>query len=69
MADTELNLETLTEASHSSAEEEDAKMQKINNLLKMIEAQVFLFVHFVKYIYVLAKSLLGLLLLGRDTQI
>ena len=67
--DTELNLETLTEASHSSAEEEDAKMQKINNLLKMIEAQVFLFFHFVKYIHVLAKSLLGLLLLGRDTQI
>ena len=69
VADTELNLETLTEASHSSAEEEDAKMQKINNLLKMIEAQVFLLFHFVKYIHVLAKCLLGLLLLGRDTQI
>ena len=40
MDDTELNLETLTKAAHSTAEEEDAKMQKINNLLKMIEAQV-----------------------------
>ena len=43
MDDTELNLETLTEAAQSTAEEEDAKMQKINNLLKMIEAQVDLF--------------------------
>ena len=67
MDDIELNLEA--KGSHSTAEEEDAKMQKINNLLKMIEAQVFLFFHFVKYIHVLAKSLLGLLLLGRDTQI
>ena len=41
--DTELNLETLTKAAHSTAEEEDAKMQKINNLLKMIEAQVTFF--------------------------
>ena len=36
----ELNLETLTQAAKSTADEEDAKMQKINNLLKMIEAQV-----------------------------
>ena len=39
MDDIELNLEA--KGSHSTAEEEDAKMQKINNLLKMIEAQVF----------------------------
>ena len=38
MDDIELNLEA--KGSHSTAEEEDAKMQKINNLLKMIEAQV-----------------------------
>ena len=43
MDDTELNLETLTKAAHSTAEEEDAKMQRINNLLKMIEAQVLEF--------------------------
>ena len=43
MGDTELNLETLTKVAHSTAEEEDAKMQKINNLLKMIEAQVSMF--------------------------
>ena len=42
----ELNLEIMANnAALSNAEEEDAKMQKINNLLKMIEAQVskFLF--------------------------
>ena len=42
----ELNLEIMANnAALSTAEEEDAKMQKINNLLKMIEAQVskFLF--------------------------
>ena len=42
----ELNLEIMANnAAVSTAEEEDAKMQKINNLLKMIEAQVskFLF--------------------------
>ena len=37
----ELNLEIMANnAALSTAEEEDAKMQKINNLLKMIEAQV-----------------------------
>ena len=37
----ELNLEIMANsAALSTAEEDDAKMQKINNLLKMIEAQV-----------------------------
>ena len=41
----ELNLEIMANnAALSTAEEEDAKMQKINNLLKMIEAQVSKFV-------------------------
>ena len=40
----ELNLEIMANnAALSTAEEEDAKMQKINNLLKMIEAQVSTF--------------------------
>ena len=40
----ELNLEIMANnAALSTAEEEDAKMQKINNLLKMIEAQVSIF--------------------------
>ena len=49
MEDTELNLETLTKAAHSTAEEEDAKMQKINNLLKMIEAQVPFFFYTISF--------------------
>ena len=61
MGDTELNLETLTKVAHSTAEEEDAKMQKINNLLKMIEAQVSMF-SFIEILFGKKISLLNLFL-------